>query len=205
MGLPTDVTFFPAVPPGTFVPSRGLGVGIGAHVYLFSVGPARVGVGVHVLRASGETDATTTVATSGSTSGSGSSSGSSSGSDSTLTAVRRPATTTSLRTIAPQISLNFGSADGWSYISAGVGRAQVHTEASEFVTGTGDETMTRPAASLRNPSLPSLNFGFGAKWFALERMAFSFDVRFHKLSLGSGEIVTPRTTLVAATAGVSLR
>lgn len=112
---------------------------------------------------------------------------------------------TTFRTIAPQISLNFGSADGWSYISAGVGRAQVRTDASEFVSGTGDEALTSPAASLRNPSLPSLNFGFGAKWFAREHMAFSFDIRFHKLSLGSGEIVTPRTTLVAATAGVSLR
>lgn len=112
---------------------------------------------------------------------------------------------TTFRTVAPQISLNFGSADGWSYISAGMGRAQVRTEAAEFTTGTGDEALTTPAASLRHPSLPSLNFGFGARWFAYRRMAFSFDVRFHKLSLGSGEIVTPRTTLVAATAGVSLR
>lgn len=99
--------------------------------------------------------------------------------------------------IAPQLSFNFGSGEGWSYISAGVGQAQVRTATSAF--------LTTPARAIEGDRLRSLNVGGGARWFTNRHLAFSFDVRFHLVAAGPGEPATPATTLVAASAGISLK
>jgi hypothetical protein len=112
-----------------------------------------------------------------------------------------------LTTIAPQISVNFGSAEGWSYVSAGLGRAQLTTGTSAF-GGSGSGTAMTPARSADSGGRSSLNVGGGARWFAKARLAYSFDVRFHLVSPGGGEgtsPATPRTTLLSASGGISLR
>ena len=190
--IPQDAGFFPPVPAGTSIPSRGSGIEVGAHVYLMRFGPARLGIGASALRvrrvaspappASGSTSATTAVATG-------------------------PDVDATLIAFAPQLSLNFGSAEGWSYVSAGVGRAQLTTGTSAFGGG-GSGTNLTPARSVDSGTRSSTNVGAGARWFAKAHLAFSFDVRLHLVSAGAVEgtgAATPRMTLLVASAGISLR
>jgi hypothetical protein len=153
-GLPSDTAFFPAVAVDTLVPSRGFGFETGAHVYLFSLGPARVGAGAAYVRARGTAD--------------------------TVTA--------NISTIAPQISFNFGSTNGWSYLGAGVGRAWVRTTVAQL-TGTAEQ---------ESGGLTALNFGGGARWFLTSHVGVGFDVRWHRLQ------GTPTAMLVSASAGFSI-
>jgi hypothetical protein len=153
-GLPSDTAFFPALAENTLVPSRAFGFDLGAHVYLFSLGPARVGLGANYLRARGTSEAVTA----------------------------------NVSTVAPQISFNFGSSNGWSYLSAGLGRAWVRTTADQVSGTTERET----------GGVASLNFGGGARWFLTSRLGVGFDVRWHRLS------ATPHTMLLSAAAGFSI-
>ena len=187
--IPRDAGFFPPVPTAAIVPSRGVGIDVGAHVYLMQVGPARLGIGASALLVRG-----TASPASGSTSAS-------------TAPPARPDVEATLIDVAPQLSVNFGSAEGWSYVSAGVGSAQLLTGTSAFGGGGGRTTMT-PAQAIETGTLSSMNVGGGARWFTKARMAFSFDVRFHFISAGvAGDTVppTPRTTLAVASAGISLR
>ena len=165
-GLPQSAGFFPTLPADTVVPSRGLGFDLGAHVYIFTLGRSRVGVGANVIRVLGRTASAAA----------------------TLPAVERTFTA-----LTPQISFNFGTEDGWSYLSAGYGTGQVETSA---------EPPTGPELTRDSGRVGSINYGGGARWFLAARMAFGFDVRFHRLSAGSA---TPGATLVAASVGLSLR
>jgi hypothetical protein len=83
---------------------------------------------------------------------------------------------------APQLSFNFGTANGWSYLSAGFGPARIEAGRRYDTTG--------------------LNAGGGARWFTSNHLAVSFDIRMYRLS----PIKTfPRTTLVSASVGVSMK
>jgi len=191
-GIPVGASFFPPVPTATIVPARGYGIDVGAHVYLLRLGAGRLGIGANVVRARGT--ASPRAPRSGSTS-------------TTSTAATGPDVHATLTTIAPQLSFNFGSAEGWSYVSAGLGRAHVRTGTSAF-GGSGSGTSLTPARSVDSGSRSSLNVGGGARWFAKARLAFSFDVRFHLVSAGAEEgtsPATPRTTLLTAAVGISLR
>jgi hypothetical protein len=169
--VPTDLTFYPAV-DATVVPSRGFGLDVGGHIYLFTFGPSRVGVGANVVvirstatePASGERD------------------------------LPEERLSLNMRTVAPQVSFNFGSRDGWSYLSAGLGLASVTTRVE------GTSTSERSSGQLR-----SINFGGGARWFLSPRLAFGFDVRAHKIAAARGDQPTPGVTAVAVSAGLSLR
>lgn len=188
--LPQDASFFPPVPSATAIPARGLGFEVGVHIYLIRLGPARLGIGASVVRTRGHSSPERPA---GSTT-------------STSPVATRPDVDVTLTNVAPQLSLNFGSGDGWSYISAGVGQGDVQTATSAFAaSGSGSETSTTPARSAENAPVQSINFGGGARWFAKTHLAFSFDVRFHILSAGSGENSTPGTTLVVASGGISLK
>jgi hypothetical protein len=92
-------------------------------------------------------------------------------------------------TVAPQVSFNFGTAAGWSYLSAGLGAASVSTTATS-------ETGTIRADT---ESLRSVNYGGGARWFLARRLAVGFDLRLHQVS------GPPKTTLFAASVGFSIR
>lgn len=190
--IPQDAGFFPPVPTGTIIPARGFGVDAGAHVYLVQLGPTRLGIGASALRVRGT--ASPTAQASGSTS-----------------ATPPPATTpdvnATLTILGPQLSFNFGSAAGWSYVSAGVGRAKLTAGTSAFGGGASGTPMTSPQ-SVDSGTRSSTNVGGGARWFVTAHMAFSFDIRFHFVSASASEgavAATPRTALAIASVGISLR
>ncbi len=174
--LPAEAAFYPPLADGAFVPARGLGPAVGAHVYLFRVGPGRLGVGVAVLSASGH--ATTPVVEDGSEA------------DGTVPDVARVNGT--YRIVAPQVSLNFGTARGWSYVSGGVGAARVTS------------TVTPGQLEAGSGWVRGLNVGGGARWFLRDRVGVGFDLRLHGLS-SSTEAGTPGAVTFAAVAGLTLR
>jgi hypothetical protein len=167
--VPADTTFYPTL-SSTIVPSRGFGADLGGHVYLFNLGPARVGFGANVMLVRASITAPSTDET-----------GSAAGQQLTLT----------MRVVTPQISFNFGSQDGWSYLSAGLGTGSVNTQAT--VTSPGTQESGR---------LRAVNFGGGARWFIKPRLAFGLDLRAYQIAAGNG---TPRFTVFAVGAGLSIR
>ena len=175
--VPTDLSFYPAQ-SAAFVPSRGFGLDLGGHVYIMTVGPARLGLGANVVLL--RSTATEPVP-----------SADADANDDILPAQRLAL---NLRTVAPQVSFNFGSRDGWSYLSAGMGIGSVATRVE------GSTTAERRSGRLR-----SINFGGGARWFLNPRMAIGFDIRAHSLAAAGGESPTPRVRAVAVSAGLSLR
>ena len=184
--LPQDGSFFPPAPSGTPIPTGGVGVDIGGHIYLFHLGPARLGLGVNVFRVGAEASPRAP------TSGSG--------------PPTVPQVKTRVQILTPQLSFNFGSSRGWSYLSAGVGQTAVRTATSEFATGSGSETPTTPARTRDTAALQTINVGGGARWFNTAHLAFSFDVRFHKArGRTKGGVSTVPATLVTASAGISLK
>jgi hypothetical protein len=187
-GLPSDTAFFPPAPPGTSVPTRGYGVDVGAHFYPMQLGPARLGVGVGVLRIRGAASPETP-------------------SSSSTTAPTTPDVDSALTVIAPQVSFNFGSSAGWSYLSAGLGGARVTSATSAF-RGEGTAPDVTPGADASSGFRRSMSIGAGARWFAKARLGVSFDLRVYFVSAGSAEgtrPATPRSTLTSASVGVSVR
>jgi hypothetical protein len=194
-GLP-GTGFFPPIPADTFVPSRGFGADVGGHIYWRSLGAARLGFGLNVVWVRGTASTVPTTPATPTP-------------PSTTTpptvAPVLPDVETSFVTVAPQISFNFGTAEGWSHLSAGLGRGWIDTRATSPATAS-------QAASLdltrRSGGVRSLNFGGGARWFLRGRLAVGFDVRFHRLAAGSGDATNPGTPgamFLAATIGLSLR
>lgn len=180
-GAPGSASFYPPVPTAITVPQRAFGFGAGAHVYTFRIGVARLGFGVDVTRARGtartdvsavETTSTTAVDATG-----------------TFNAAM------TVTTVAPQLSFNFGSHEGWSYLSAGFGTASTHAEVTLPASFDGEKES-------RNRHTSAVNFGGGARWFLREHFAVGFDVRFHRL-LASSRV--PSTQIVGLSVGVSLR
>jgi hypothetical protein len=94
-----------------------------------------------------------------------------------------PDATATLRIVAPQLSFNFGSSDGWSYLSLGAGTARVNAEE----TG----------------SSSAINAGGGARWFIKRHLAVSFDIRLHKIA-ADGDTMG-QATLLSASVGFSLK
>lgn len=187
IGLPTSPSFYPALRANAIVPARAFGVDVGGHLLFASLGPARLGAGVNLLLTRGTS----------------------------LDAVA------SLRVVAPQASVNFGHANGWSYLSAGIGRGRLHGRLASGATGAatlgGSASGSSGVAAgetglVRNEDVRAgmgvWNVGGGARWYRSRRMAVGFDIRFHKLGQGTVEgtqQVTPGSTAVAVSAGVSLR
>ena len=157
------------------MPGIGLGLQIGAHVYLFKWKAVTFGIGGEIAAARAR--------------------------ETPPADVGRPATET-FTTIAPQLSLNFGSGNGWSYISGGIGQSQwsIIPEGREPYPPDIDRVRTT-------------NYGVGARWFAKPHLAFSFDVRFYQIDPGSPYVDptgvarpgSPRTTLLIFGAGVSVK
>lgn len=172
--VPTDARFYPPLATSS-VPSRGFGVDVGAQVYLLSLRLARIGVGANFV--SVRSTAVGPVAAADD--------------ETTIAAAGGQRLTLNMQMIAPQVSANFGSRDGWSYLSAGVGTASVTTETSDVMAGRQESGWLR-----------SVNFGGGARWFITSRLAFGFDLRAHRIAAGSG---TPKTSVFAVGAGLSIR
>lgn len=156
------------------MPGLGLGLHGGAHVYLLTWKAVTVGVGGAVTLARAHSSAKP------------------------LSSVQTGrAVTETFRHIAPELSFNFGTGDGWSYISGGIGPSQW----SVAPDGRG-----KTAADVER--LKTINYGGGARWFIKPHLAFSFDVRFYAIDPGTplGSLNgSPRTTLLIMGAGISLK
>ena len=153
------------------LPGRGLGGQVGAHFFLPRWGPLTVGLGgeVMVARAATNPDPSTG-----------------------LRAVEER-----LLSASPQLSFNFGSGHGWSYLSGGIGRSvwSIH------------EVGLEPSAADVEP-LQTINYGGGARWFIKNHLAFSLDVRFYEIQPGTPIPPlpgSPRTRLMVIGAGISLK
>jgi hypothetical protein len=158
------------------LPGAGLGIQAAAHVYLLKIKVITVGVGAEFAASRArQTPA-----------------------DETTLSRLRPAEER-FSTFAPQLSLNFGTGHGWSYLSAGIGVS------NWALVPEGQEGF--PADS---ESLQTINYGGGARWFAKKHLAFSFDVRFYAIDPGTPYLPpptlgSPRTTLMIIGAGISLK
>lgn len=100
-----------------------------------------------------------------------------------------------VRGIVPQVSLNFGSSRGWSYIGAGVGLSQLRAGRAESDLD-------------YSPQLLTINFGGGARWFVTEHVAFTFDGRFYRLAskaLAVDYVGNPTVSLFVLSAGISVK
>jgi hypothetical protein len=98
---------------------------------------------------------------------------------------------------SPQLSLNFGDGDGWSYLSGGIGPARWSVVPDNGVATPADEER-----------LQTISYGGGARWFVRRHLAFSFDVRFYAISPGTPQgdrPGSPRTTLFVAGGGISIK
>ena len=85
------------------------------------------------------------------------------------------------RIVSPQVSLNFGTSRGWSYLTSGVGSGRV--------------TATAGSARLTTSRM-AVNVGAGARWVVTDHVGVGFDLRAHWM--GS-------RALFAASAGLSLK
>lgn len=156
------------------LPGLGLGFDVGAHVYPVRWRGVTFGVGLDL--AIGRASAGVVEAEDGTTSGTD--------------------VTARFTAVSPQVSLNFGSAAGWSYLSGGLGFSTL-----------GFETPTT-SPTLIAPRRKTLNFGGGGRWFFRDRMAFTFDLRFYAMNPIAAEtdiLHSPRLRMMVFSAGVSFR
>jgi hypothetical protein len=185
VGIPDEAAFFPATKFSIAVPSRGFGFDVGAHVYPFGLGPARVGIGANVVRARGS--------------------------------VANPDVSAVITALAPQLSFNFGTRDGWSYLSAGYGTVRVSTEVDASVPlapalipgGTApspnlEGTVTTRDRKTESGRLGVFNVGGGARWFLSRHLATSFDLRLYRVPASSGA-GTVGFSAFGASVGLSVR
>jgi hypothetical protein len=159
------------------LPVRSFGLAGGAHFYPWRTNKLTLGVGGEVVFARG-TRTLDIVGADGKTT--------------TGPTVRRHFTS-----FAPEVSLNFGHRNGWSYVSGGMfGRAKVYADRL-------DHPATNP------PMRKTLNYGGGARWFTSEHVAFSVDFRWYSIAEQpgtlTGVVFQPRTTLLVLSGGISLK
>jgi hypothetical protein len=179
-GLPTGLGWTPAVPAGTVVPGRGIGLEAGAHVYFARFRLGGLGVGSTFLVARGKASPPESE---------------------TSTPRSLPGVATKLRSVVPQVSLNFGHRLGWSYLSAGLGRTRVRSEVVEAPAG----TPIRPAES---DWARTINYGAGARWFITNHLGLSVDLRWFKIAAVDATATSgplPKQSLLTASAGITLK
>lgn len=91
----------------------------------------------------------------------------------------------SMTSVDPQVSMNFGTSEGWSTLSAGVGVTRISADPGGV-----------------SESVRSFNWGGGARWFIRPHLGVGFDIRIHHLAAGD---VLPKSTAVSVGAGLSLK
>jgi hypothetical protein len=159
----------------TDLPSRGLGLVVGAHLYPIRTRGFALGLGGELLlRARGSNTIAPEVEE---------------GPDG-------PTVVTRMTALSPQVSLNFGKRNGWSYLSGGVGWASFTTELEEAPVGDAE---SRPV---------TINYGGGARWFAKKHLAFSLDLRFYAIRAQEATLTRPpfpSMTVMVFSAGISAR
>ena len=156
------------------LPGRGLGISASVNLYPFRMGKVTLGIGGDLLISRGRH--TVPAATEDGPEG--------------------PTVVTRFSVISPQISLNFGSRRGFSYVSGGIGRAQFTTELESVSVG---EASGNPRA---------INYGGGARWFAKEHLAFTFDLRWYRIDAQPAATNRPAYAgrrIIVASAGISVK
>lgn len=165
----------PLAVPASELPTRGYGLAVGAHVYPVRTRNFALGLGADLLLRA-RASRTIEPATEGGPEG--------------------PTVLTRMTAFSPQVSLNFGKRDGWSYISGGYGKASFTAELEDLPVGDADGS---PSA---------LNYGGGARWFAKKHLAFTFDVRFYSIRAQEATVTRPAypaMRLMVLSVGVSFR
>jgi len=157
------------------LPGLGIGADMGAHVYFLKWRAVTFGLGGEVTFGRAHSTPSTAAG---------------------QTTVLLPVTERFL-SAAPQLSFNFGTGHGWSYLSGGIGKSvwSIHPDGEE------------PGEADLEP-LKTINYGGGARWFAKQHLAFSFDIRFYAIDPGTPQFGlpgTPRTTLMIMGAGISVK
>jgi hypothetical protein len=155
------------------LPERGMGFELGAHVYPLRGRRVSLGLGASLMRASAKQDPL----------------------EDSETAATDPTVESRISALTPQVSLNFGSSRGWSYISAGYGWTR---------RTTGDADATLPNGS----NVTTVSYGGGARWFIKTHVAFSFDLRFYRLPATVADAdgpASPGYTMFVGTAGLSFK
>jgi len=116
--------------------------------------------------------------------------------DGTIT--KSPTVRRHFRSFTPEVSLNFGHRNGWSYISGGFfGQSRLYLDRED-------------APAINAPLRKTLTYGAGARWFTTNHVAFSVDIRWYSVaemlpSEGSTVVFEPRTTLMVLSGGISIK
>lgn len=155
------------------MPGLGLGIDVGGHWYFWSWRAITFGIGanLHLSSAEHQTQANP---------------------DEGI--LEGPRVGVELRTVVPQLSFNFGTGDGWSYLSGGMSNVRL---------GVVKDGVEQPTVSTR-----TINYGGGARWFAKPHLAFTFDLRFYAMNPVAETIDVlgqPRMTLLVFSVGVSVK
>ena len=154
------------------LPTRGLGLVFGGHLYPLRKGVVTLGLGAELMMSHRSRTQETAEGTAGQT------------------------VQTRFSSFSPQVSLNFGARQGWSYISGGLGWGHYTTELE--------------AKPLPDPDGPVkvINYGGGARWFVNDHAAVSLDLRFYGVSAQEaslGRPAFPKMTIVTLSAGLALK
>lgn len=155
------------------LPTRGLGLVVGAHWYPIRRPGVTLGIGGEFIRARDQR--TRQPATEGAEEG--------------------PTVQTRFSSLAPQVSLNFGRKNGWSYISGGIGSSTFTAERVDRPLGDGSRARTT-------------NYGGGARWFTKKHLAVSVDLRFYSVSPqpeATGRPPFPKVKMMVISGGIAVR
>ena len=153
------------------MPGPGLGGALGAHVYPVRLGRVAVGIGGELMLARRGRQPV----------------------DSKNEPVG-PSLSSRAFSVAPQLSLNFGNRNGWSYVSGGLGSGSFETWKD---TGTSPDRRVRV-----------INYGGGARWFSSPHLAFTVDLRFYAMppaAATADRAERPAQRLMVLSAGLSVR
>ncbi len=159
---------------GTNLPGLGLGIDVGAHLYPLRWKSITFGVGVSGVI--GRAHASPITQSDGTTIGKD--------------------VSARFSAFAPQLSFNFGSAAGWSYLSGGLGASRLELR-----------TPDTPAGTVW-PKRKTINYGGGGRWFIRDRMAVTFDVRFYAMNpvaQTENTFQSPRLRMLVISIGLSFR
>ena len=161
------------------LPPRSLGFAGGAHVYPFRAGKVTFGFGGNFVFGRGSRTIDLQVT----------------GDPTTTT--EGPTARRHFTTFAPEVSLNFGHRQGWSYISGGAfGRSNLYVDLA-----------SAPATDV--PYRRTINYGGGARWFTTDHIALSVDFRWYSIdeqpAIPGNVVFQPRTTLLVLSGGIAIK
>jgi hypothetical protein len=158
------------------LPTRGLGFVFGAHWYPLRGARIALGIGGEFLIAQDTRTLEPAPAN-------------------TEDAEEGPTVETTLSSFSPQLSLNFGKKDGWSYVSGGMGSGTFTAQRLDDLAGQGSRART-------------INYGGGARWFTSRHLAVSVDLRFYSVSAQPPTATRPaypKIKVMVISGGIALR